>query len=163
MRRAQLLLSLALVQAQYYHQHHMPRAKFDDQTGAPLNDAARAILARGMWCWWYWAWTSARLRRSCARCIGAWLLALWTRVDLLAIRAMISRSLRAVWLPRHAGSRFPSVLHDASSSGRRRASPARLPRVARYPPGHRGTLREYGTLICSFLVPPLDARDTQST
>ena len=45
MRRAQLLLSLAVVQAQY-HQHHMPRAKFDDQTGAPLNDAARAILAR---------------------------------------------------------------------------------------------------------------------
>ena len=44
MRRAQLLLSLALVQAQY-HQHHMPRAKFDDQTGAPLNDAARSILA----------------------------------------------------------------------------------------------------------------------
>ena len=44
MHRAQLLLSLALVQAQY--QHHMPRAKFDDQTGAPLNDAARAILAR---------------------------------------------------------------------------------------------------------------------
>ena len=41
----QLLLSLALVQAQY-HQHHMPRAKFDDQTGAPLNDAARSILQR---------------------------------------------------------------------------------------------------------------------
>ena len=47
--------------------------------------------------------------------------------------------------------------------GARLASPARLPRVARYPLGHRGTLREYGTLICSFLVPPLDARDTQST
>ena len=27
----------------------------------------------------------------------------------------------------------------------------------------RTHLREYGTLICSFLVPPLDARDTQST
>ena len=53
----------------------------------------------------------------------------------------------------------------AHPGARRRASPARLPRVAiaRYPPGHRGTLREYGTLICSFLVPPLDARDTQST
>ena len=46
MRRAQLLLSLALVQAQHYHQHHMPRAKFDDVTGAPLNDAARSILQR---------------------------------------------------------------------------------------------------------------------
>ena len=45
--------------------------------------------------------------------------------------------------------------------GARLASPARLPRVARYPLGHRGTLREYGTLICSFLVPPLDAGDTQ--
>ena len=44
--RALLLLSLALVQAQYYHQHHMPRAKFDDATGAPLNDAARSILQR---------------------------------------------------------------------------------------------------------------------
>ena len=44
MRCAQLLLSLALVQAQ--HHHHMPRAKFDDQTGAPLNDAARSILQR---------------------------------------------------------------------------------------------------------------------
>ena len=42
MRRAQLLLSLALVHGQY----HMPRAKFDDVTGAPLNDAARSILQR---------------------------------------------------------------------------------------------------------------------
>ena len=45
MRCAQLLLSLALVQAQY-HQHNMPRAKFDDATGAPLNDAAQSILQR---------------------------------------------------------------------------------------------------------------------
>ena len=45
--RALLLLSLAVVQAQYHHQHHnMPRAKFDDVTGAPLNDAARSILQR---------------------------------------------------------------------------------------------------------------------
>ena len=44
MRRAQLLLSLALVEAQYHH--HMPRAKFYDVTGAPLNDAARSILQR---------------------------------------------------------------------------------------------------------------------
>ena len=45
--RALLFLSLALVQAQYYHQHHtMPRAKFDAQTGAPLNAAARSILQR---------------------------------------------------------------------------------------------------------------------
>ena len=44
--RALILLSLAVVQAQYHQHHNMPRAKFDDVTGAPLNDAARSILQR---------------------------------------------------------------------------------------------------------------------
>ena len=44
--RALLPLSLAVVQAQHHQHHNMPRAKFDDVTGAPLNDAARAILVR---------------------------------------------------------------------------------------------------------------------
>ena len=51
MRCAQLLLGFAAlvgvrVEAQYHQHHNMPRAKFDDVTGAPLNDAARSILQR---------------------------------------------------------------------------------------------------------------------
>ena len=45
--RALLLVSVAT--AQYHHDHRMPRrekARFDDVTGAPLNQPARDILAR---------------------------------------------------------------------------------------------------------------------